>query len=157
MVDASELTDPVSYSPWWALLAAVLPLLVVAWFVGVGYWARVGRTVPAAPRRRLAAVRRQHLERLDQVEAAVRANQLSVRGAHQTISAIVRSFVAEVGPVDARTMTLEQLRGAAPEAVVGIVERLYPPEFAPEEQGRPHESLVPALDDARRLVARWGP
>jgi hypothetical protein len=157
MVDAAELTDPVAYANWWAVVAAVLPLIVVAWYVGVSRWTR-GRAPRTAPERRhLATVRREHLARLDRVEAAVTAGALSARAAHQSISEIVRAFVTDVGPVDARTMTLEQLRESTSAEVVDLVELLYPPEFAPAQQGRPDERLTPALQDARRLVATWVP
>ncbi len=157
MVDAAELTDPVAYSNWWAVVAAVLPLIVVAWYVGVSHWTRPRDTRSPRRERKLSVARREHLERLDRVQEAVTTGELSTRAAHQSISEIVRAFVTDVGPVDARTMTLEQLRESTSAEVVDLVELLYPPEFAPAQQGRPDERLTPALQDARRLVATWVP
>jgi hypothetical protein len=68
----------------------------------------------------------------------------------------VRSFVAAVSPLDARSMNLEQLRAAAPPAVVALVEHVYPPAFRPGD-GQAEERLGPALQDARALVGGWRP
>lgn len=82
---------------------------------------------------------------------------LSLRGAHQAISEVVRSFAAVVGPVDARPLTLEQLRVVGPVGLVDVVALVYPPEFSPATQGGPAERLAPALADARALVSDWRP
>ena len=155
MLAAAELTGPTSYSPWLTWLAVLLPLLVLGWYAGVTWWARR----PATPRETpiLDDARRQHLARLDQVEADVDSAALSLRGAHQAISEIVRSFATETGPVDVRPLTLEQLRVVGPSGLVDVVALVYPPEFAPATQGEPAERLAPALADARALVSDWRP
>lgn len=152
MLAAAEFTGPTSYAPWLTWLAIGLPLLVVAWYAGVTWWARK----PATPRRgRLERQRREHLARLDRVEAEVAAGELSLRSAHQSISEIVRSFAAAVGPVDTRPMALEQLRVHGHAGLVDVVALVYPPEFAPGAQGEPSERLAPALGDARTVITEW--
>jgi hypothetical protein len=157
MVGGSELTDPVAYSGWWLVLAVALPLLVVCWYVGITWWSRDVRLPSGSRRDALTSVRREHLERLDRVEAAVAAGTLSLRSAHQSISDIVRSFVARAGDVDARTMALEQLRVATPGPVVDVIALVYPPAFQPGDQGRPAERLARALTQARAVVNGWVP
>lgn len=152
---ATELTGPTSYAPWLTWLAAVLPALVVLYYLGVTLWAR--RPTRPRPGSSLAEARRTHLSRLDEVEAAVGRSELSLRGAHQAISEIVRAFVTAAGPLDARPLTLEQLRVVGPAGLVDVVTLVYPPEFAPPAQGEPAERLAPALADARALVSGWQP
>ena len=152
MPAAAEFTGPTSYSPWLTWLAVLLPLLVLAWYVGVTWWARPrGRWSP----RRLRTLRRDHLARLDRVEADVAAGDLSLRSAHQAISELVRSFAAQVGPLDARPLTLEQLRVVGPSGLVDVVALVYPPEFSPGAEGEPAERLAPALADARLVITEW--
>ncbi|GEP39339.1 hypothetical protein NPS01_30020 [Nocardioides psychrotolerans] len=152
---ATGLTGPTSYSPWLTWLAVLLVVLVVLYYAGVTWWARRPggrRGTPA-----LAETRRRHLARLDEVEASVGRAELSLRGAHQAISEIVRSFATAAGPLDARPLTLEQLRLVGPSGLVDVVALVYPPEFSPAAQGEPAERLAPALADARALVSDWLP
>ena len=152
MLGAAEFTGPTSYAPWLTWLAIALPVLVVVYYAGVTWWARS----PAKPRRgRLERQRREHLARLDRVEAEVAAGDLALRSAHQAISEIVRSFAAAAGPVDTRPMALEQLRVHGPAGLVDVVALVYPPEFAPGGQGEPSERLAPALADARAVIGEW--
>ncbi|WP_134739919.1 hypothetical protein [Nocardioides sp. 503] len=154
MLAAAEFTGPTSYSPWLTWLAILLPVLVVAWYAGVTWWARS----PGRPRETGSeAHRREHLARLDRVEAQVGAGDLSLRGAHQAISEIVRSFAAAVGAVDTRPMNLEQLRQRGPAPVAEVVALVYPPEFSPGSQGDPADRLAQALADARAVVVGWRP
>lgn len=151
MPGAGDFTDPVSYSGWWVVVAVVLPVLVVAWYAGVTWWTR-DRTVDHRPARlRRWLVRRAHLRELDRIEAAADAGSLSLRQAHQEVSATVRSFVTEAGDVDARTMNLRQLREAGVEQVVPVVEAVYPPAFGPDDDGS-REGLAQTLTEARRVV-----
>lgn len=152
MLGAAEFTGPTSYAAWLTWLAVLLPLLVVGWYAGVTWWARSPRRPGAVG---LEARRRAHLERLDRVEAAAAAGDLSLRAAHQAISEIVRSFAAAAGPVDARPMTLEQLRIHGHEGLVDVVALVYPPEFSPGDQGEPGDRLAPALADARVVIGEW--
>ncbi|WP_182524703.1 hypothetical protein [Nocardioides dongkuii] len=154
MVGAAEFTGPVAYAPWLTWLAVLLPVLVLAYYLGVTWWARPPRVRrPPEPRQH----RREHLEQLDAVEREVAAGSLGLREAHQAISRIVRSFAAEAGPVDVRTMTLEQLRAGAPSTVVDLVALVYPPEFAPGTEGAPAQRLDRALADARAAITEWQP
>ncbi|MFA6299665.1 MAG: hypothetical protein WC642_10890 [Nocardioides sp.] len=152
MLGAAEFTGPTSYAAWLTWLAVLLPVLVVAWYAGVTWWARS----PSRPHLHdLETQRRDHLARLDRVEAEVAGGTLSLRAAHQAISEIVRSFAAAAGPVDARPMTLEQLRVHGHAGLVDVVALVYPPEFSPGAQGGPAERLAPALADARTVIGEW--
>jgi hypothetical protein len=157
VVAASELTDPVAYSRWWLVLAVLLPLVVVAWYAGVRRWVRTRSPLSQPPHRGIEELRIDTHERLDRVEAAVARGDMTLRAAHQSISEIVRSFVADAGSVDARVMDLEQLRHSTADDVVDLIELVYPPAFAPGDEGQPQERLAPALREARELVATWRP
>jgi len=166
MPAAGDLAGPVSYSWLWGLVAVLGPLLVAGWYAGVTWFTR-DRTVSHTPSwLRLRTARREHLRRLDRIEAAAADRTLSSREAHQAVSATVRSFVAEAGAVDARTMNLQQLRESELQPVAAVVEHVYPPAFAPdpvveeraERASRNHptdDRLTVALRDARELVSEW--
>ncbi|WP_028660532.1 hypothetical protein [Nocardioides insulae] len=152
-----ELVDPVGYSSWWALFGVLAVLAVVVYYVVVSLWGRPWRR--RTEQRRggdVGTVRAQHLEQLDAVESAVAAGSLAARVAHQQLSTILRSYVAQVTPIEAPVMTLEELRADAPAELAEAIEVMYPPEFAPDDLGGADRAFGEAAHRARSLVTRWG-
>lgn len=160
---ARGLADPVSYSRWLLPLAVALAVLVVLFYAAATWQTRKVRARRDRPAPRVSNARAEHLRRLDRLEDDVHAGRVTPREAHQAVSRIVRSFLTSAGPVDVRSMTLADLRdgevSAGPNGkdLVGLLERIYPAAFAPEEEGRPGEQLDGALRDARALVDAWTP
>ena len=153
-----EFAGPVGYSSLWLWLAVagfavVASYYLVAWFLtrpprAAGTrWARPA-DVPDA--------RREHLRRIDAIEAEVRAGRLELRLGHQQLSEVVRSYVQAVSHLPARTMALADFRSQAPAPLTSAIELMYPPEFAPDggdHQG--HERFERAVLASRRLVTSW--
>lgn len=150
-----EFTDPVAYSSPWGVVAVVLVLLVVAWYAGVTWWTRDRADSRRPGRIHLWRARRATFRDLDRVEAAFGAGEMPAREAHRAVSAAVRSFAAAVGPVDARALNLQQLRGALPQ-VAAVVEAVYPPAFQPDEDGDAGAVLGEVLRTARVTVGELG-
>ena len=150
-----ELTDPVGYWSGWLFVAIALPLLVVAWYAAATWLTRDRSVVRTPAWFRLWRARRTHLRELGRIETAQQEGELTTRSAHQAVSATVRSFVAEVGDVDARTMNLAQLRESGVPEVVPVVELVYPPAFQPRPAAEDDERLETALADARDVVSGW--
>ncbi len=155
MLVGDELVDPVRYAGHWAVVATVLPVLVVAYYVAVTWWTRE----PTATRRpvwwRLRLARRRHLRELDHIATERAAGRLSTRQAHQAVSATVRSFAESVGAVDARSMNLTQLQEAGPAPVAAVVATAYPPAFRPGTRVEDDERLEALITEARAVVTGW--
>ena len=152
MLAAGEFTGPVGYSPVWVVLAVVLAVLVMAYYVAVAHWARLGFE-PDVEASALEEARAEHLKQIDSIEASLRAGRLSLRTAFQELSLTVRSFVDDVTEVPARFMALEDLRHSADPRVADAIARMYPPEFEPEET--PPKEFLASLVQARELVTTW--
>lgn len=152
MLAAAEFTGPVGYSPVWVVLAVVLVLLVMAYYVGVAHWARRG-WVPDVEASALEEARADHLRQIDSIEASLRAGRISLRAAFQELSLTVRSFVDDVTEVPARFMALEDLRHSADPRVAEAIARMYPPEFGPDDT--PPKEFLASLGQARELVTTW--
>lgn len=152
MLAAGEFTGPVGYSPMWVVLAVVLVVLVIAYYVAVAHWARLGFELDAEASG-LEEARAEHLRQIDSIEAALRAGRLSLRTAFQELSLTVRSFVDDVTEVPARFMALEDLRDSADPKVAEAIARMYPPEFGPDDT--PRQEFLDSLVQARELVATW--
>lgn len=152
-----EFTGPVAYDDRWLWIAAGLVSLVVLYYLASWWFTRRPR-VPVVARVPVDVpdARSAHLARIDELVDQVHAGRLPARAGHQQLSEIVRSWVATVTPLPARTMALADFRDRAPTELVEAIELMYPPEFAPDADG--HGDLA-AFDDAvvraRRLVGSW--
>lgn len=149
-----EFAGPVAYDERWLWLA-LLGLLAVA-----VYYALVLLLTRRRPERpptedAVLAARREHLERIDRIEASVRAGRLAARDGHQQLSEAVRSYVGRVSPLPALTMALADFRVRAPRPLTDAIELMYPPEFAPDDVGGARERFDDAVRQARELVGSW--
>jgi len=154
MPGGSEFFPPTQFSPLWAILGVFLILAVVAWFIIVPVLTRPKpapfQFAPAyAPLSVPARARFEHL--IDGVEVAYLRGQLSVREAHQQLSAIVRGFAHESSGYPASAMTLTELRELNLPGLSEAVERFYPAEFGINESGSVAESAA----QARAVVREW--
>lgn len=153
-----EFRAPVPYYDRWVWLALLVLLAVVVYYVLSLVLTRSPRpqpdlTVDRDAEERLDA-RSTCLGEIDRIESQVRRGEIELRRAHQELSETVRSYVDTVTTLPARTMSLADLRAAAPGELAYAIELMYPPEFAPEHDDA-RERFDAALHHARRVVATW--
>jgi hypothetical protein len=153
----ADFYPPMTYSPIWTAIAVGILLGIAGW--GLVIWAqtlpaRSRQEPPLPPGWRLARLKGDYLERIDELVRLADSGELSVRRAHQELSIAVRSFVEEASGVAAPTMTLAELRGNPDPAlrpVSDVVRGFYPIEFGPDR----FASVAEAAGYAREVVARW--
>lgn len=151
-----EFTGPVSYGDRWLVLACVLVAAVLVYFAVVWWTTRPPRVTSIARAHvDVPGVRVDHLRSIDKIVAQVRTGSLPAREGHQGLSEVVRSYVATVTTLPARTMALADFRARAPQELVDAIELMYPPEFAPDSAVAT-DTFDAAVDRARRLVSSWG-
>jgi hypothetical protein len=152
-----EFHGPVGYSHLWLWLAVAAVLVVALYYLAAWLLTRPRRSGPAGRGRTtdVPGARRDHLQRIDAIEADVRAGRLPARVGHQRLSEVVRSYVQAVSQLPALTMALADFRAQAPAPLADAIELMYPPEFAPDGPIA-LERFDQALRDGRRLVASWG-
>lgn len=147
----ADLQGPVGYSPVWTVLAVAAAAATLLYFAVVLWWTRAPRPDrPETPSR----VRRRHLREIDAISQAVSARRLDPIAGHQRLSATVRRFVQSTTDLPAEAMTLDALRGIGPEPLTRLLEDLYPPAFAGDEDVAA-ERFAEAARDAREVVASW--
>ena len=151
----ADIVPPMLFGALWPILGALAILLVVAWFILVPLLSRLfSRRKPkkVVERPRPAARGRAgSLSAIDVVEREALAGSITIREAHLRLSEIVRSFASENRPVDARTMTLTELREHDMTIVADAVAQFYPIAFQEEEL----TELGPAPQIAREAVHSW--
>lgn len=148
---------PVDYSHRWAWFALLALALVAAYYVASVWLTRPRPAPPPPPPPPAPDLRTQHLARIDAIDRAVRSGELPLREGHQRLSEVVREYVERVTSLPATTMSLADLRLRAPRPLVVIIEAVYPPEFAPDQDtaGEAAERFGVALHHARGLVSTW--
>jgi hypothetical protein len=158
MPGIDELYPPMTYAwYWWLVLPAFIALLV-AWLLLSKRAARVRGWSHQPPDPEALAAwrpridpRLQALSSIQNVENALRGGQMTVRDAHLELSSILRDFAYQHTGVDARTMTLEELRSSNLGRVAQLIEDFYPVAFAPD----PSRQVDDALANARSVVRTW--
>lgn len=153
----ADFYPPMTYSPLWSAIGVVILGGIVGWAVVVWSQTRAARVEPEPdlpPGWRLARLKGDYIERIDEIVRHSEAGELSDRRAHQELSVVVREFVHAASGVRAPTMTLADLGRTGDPAlarVSDVVRGLYPVEFGPD---RP-VSVGAAAAYARDVVARW--
>lgn len=154
-----EFAPPMDHSSTWLVLALVALAVVGLYYLAVTMWARPRRPAPpppaptSPPPRR--DYRREHLDRLDAIEREVNDGALTARDGHQQVSATVRAYVARATNLPADTMTLADLRAADAGQLTDTVALMYPPSFAPRDEGHAAELFPEAVARAREVVRSW--
>ena len=158
MHDGSEIISPMQYQPLWLVLGIVAALLVVAWYLLIPSIARrsTRRRAPLPPEfvRAYGGPMGAHdraLQAIDQVEQSARAGAITVREAHLRLSAIVREFAWDMTRIDARTMTLTELKATGFTPIADAVAQFYPIAFQEDEL----TDLGSIADVARGAVTAW--
>ncbi|MBN9606656.1 MAG: hypothetical protein J0G30_08600 [Actinomycetales bacterium] len=157
MPGTEELYPPFLLDWWWWGALPLFAALLIAWIL---LSKRVARArgflddpglvagIPWQPQVDPVA---QALQRIRVVEQALGAGQLTVRDAHHELSTILRDFAYLRTGIDARTMTLDELRASSLGRIADLIEDFYPVAFAPD----PSHAVDDALVNVRATVRAW--
>ena len=149
---------PMEYSWPWLAIALALVVIIAAWYLLLPILARFQlrkRELPPVPGipplTGLAPARRAALARIAAVEKGVAATTLHIREAHLELSAILREFAFAVTGIDARAMTLTELRASSFHSIAEVVAQYYPIAFQVTE----HTALGNSAELARGVIESW--
>lgn len=154
---AIDIVPPMQFQWFWLVIGIGIVLLIVAWYLLIPLIARRSLRAPAAPApyqrpyQGPAGAAERALAAIAEVERSCTAGTISVREAHLRFSAIVREFAWDMSRVDARTMTLTELRATGLSTIAGAVAQFYPIAFQEEEL----LELGTAAGVARGAVTSW--
>lgn len=152
-MNAAELHPLLPASDWWLVAAAgaIAGFLVLAgWPVFARLWAHSGARADG-PAHVPGNTRREYLSKIDALDTAWRAGELSEREVAQRLGTIVRRFARSAWGIDVSHMTLAELRAHRIEPIAVAVSRLYAAEFSDEAA----IDCRAELGAARKLVGRW--
>ena len=153
----AEFYPPMTYSPVWLYIGVIILMAIAGWAVVIWTQTRPGRT-PRKPEPppgwRMARLKGDYIDRIDEIVRLAEAGDLDARRAHQELSVALREFVEEASGISAPTMTLSELghsRNPALGPVTEVVRGIYPVEFGPDR----NTSVFSAATFARQVVAQW--
>ena len=123
---------PLPYSIWWVVLAVLLILSTIGWFVGVLVWtlpvARL-QTIPVLRDISARVLARKFSAAVGRVDERYRAGELSARQAYTEMSRILRNFVYYRTGVRAQYMALGEVAHSSAAAAAPLVSALYARQF----------------------------
>ncbi|HCE60754.1 MULTISPECIES: hypothetical protein [Janibacter] len=147
---------PQGYAVTWPVLGGFILFGLLIWAVAIWLLTRRpedpelhGSLPPSA----LAKLRRDALTRIDEVEARVRAEEITARRGHHELSKIVRGFVSRASGLKAEIMTAADLRERGPAHLAALIEEYYPRQFGADEADPP--SFTRSAGAARDVVGGW--
>lgn len=151
MPAADELTGPLGYSGWVALLGLACVLLVAGGYAFLAWRGLRPDPRPEEHPTPTPGLREDTLARIDAVGTSVAAGRLDRRDATTALSPIVRGYVGAMTGRPVSSMTLADLEASGLPRVPELVSVLYPPQFAPESSA----DTMHLVARAREVVATW--
>lgn len=160
-----ELFGPVGYGWWWPFVGLAIMALVVWWVVRSwrGTPVKPGDTPPPPPPGgpvaynpgdTFGAIRPIYLARVDEIEKRYEAGELDARAAHLALSAVVRDFATVRQGVDARVLTLTELKElSGTKRIARLIESYYQPAFS--RRGSAGRLTRRAVLGARDVIRQW--
>lgn len=149
---ADDLVPPQTFPAAWLVVAVACLAVLGAWGAVAASTYYRGIAAPAgedAPRPHARQLLHAELCRL---EAKALDGAIGPRAGAQELVLLVRALARIVTGIDARHLTLEEMRGHARLApAADLIERLYAKEFARDEDA----GIERELREAKRLAERW--
>lgn len=145
----------VGYWPIWGLLAVVILLAIVAYYLFVWWNTRKRDPLPdlevPQPAPDLGSIRVAKLREVDAVEARYLRGEISSRKAHAEFSRLVREYVAAATGIPADKMDLTQLRGTGLRGTSFTIAQYYPIVFGARE----YRGVSQGAQAARSVMTQW--
>jgi len=157
MESSVELQAPMAFLQIWAWLAAIL--IIGAVFLQIFFRVRRARAgqvprkirIRKPPAKMLPEIKERYLRELFDVEGALGREEITVRQAFQTLSAIIRNFVFEVTGIRVQNYTLYEIRQLNMPRLTKLIEEYYAPEFARSTRMKGFASIK----RTRGVITRW--
>ncbi len=154
VVAEATLYPPEQYSARWLILGVACVVAVLAGYLVV---LRITKEPKAAPQAggdasALTRLKKHFLELVDDVERRYATGSLPERDVFLELSSLMRRFVFEATGVRAHTLTLAELREAAPAPVSATIADIYPAEFEPDPVD---VSVGSSIAGVREVISTW--
>ena len=112
---AAEFYPPMAYSPVWLYIGVILLMAIGGWAAVIWAQTRPGRT-PRPPEPplgwRMARLKGDYLERIEEIVRLAEAGELDARRAHQALSVALRQFVHEASGISAPATATGSSKGS---------------------------------------------
>ena len=147
------LEDPFAFSSYWYAIGLGLILLALGLFMLCPpILDRIEKRSRSSFRKSFySRTKDKYLKKIGKVEAAFDKGQLNMRGVHQQMSSIVRSFVQTVTGWPTEAMVYLELVNLDRPELAELVRQYYEPEFAYYSEA----DAKSAIEKGKELITKW--
>ncbi len=147
------LEAPFAFSSYWYAVGLGLILLAIILFLLFPrIVSRIERASRSSVRKRFySKTKDKYLKKIEKVEASFNNGQLDMRGVHQQMSTIVRSFVQKVTGWPTEAMVYLELINLDRPELAELVRQYYEPEFAYYSEA----DAKSAIEKGKELITKW--
>lgn len=152
-----ELQKPMSYAVWPMVVLGVIVFCIILYFL----LPRIIRSLRNKPKKAptphirtyqdVLAIKGKYISELNALESNVLGQKITIRGAYQKMSTLIRRFVYEMTGIKVQNYTLEDIR----KLNMPMLEQLIGEYLAPEFAKRTESNVMASLAKTKWVVERW--
>lgn len=150
-----KLQDMFSYSIYYIFIVFILVFALTIYFIVT----RKKKTrdneeeiiVKKAETKDLNAIKNKYIKKIENLEEKLNNKKISIRGAYQSLSSIIRYFVYEVTNIKVQNYTLREIERLKMPELSELIKEYYAPEFAKHSLGNIKESI----SKTRKVIEKW--
>ena len=163
MVTTVELQNPMEYSLWVSIIAGLLIIIAVVYFI---YFiirlilkknkdAEKKSAVPVTPRPIAASLLKdKYIRRVQDIKKQYMGKNIGIRDGYQELSVVIREFVHEETGINVESLTAAEIRAKGIGKLDRLMEEYYVPEFAEDEKIK-GKDLPRSCDTAEEVIRSW--
>lgn len=154
MQTSVNLQEPFSYSEYpMIIIVGILIILAIYW---------IDKKIRKKAKKDIIQVKQvsqedtrkikdKYLKILEELNQKIENNQISLRGAYQEISSIIRMFVYEETNIQVQNYTLRDIEKINMPVLYELVREYYTPEFARNSKG----DIKASLNKTKEVIEKW--
>ncbi len=151
-----KLQEPFSYSIYQMLIVFILVIIFTIYFICTKKKKNkencVREIIIKQPDAKdINAIKLKYIKKIENLEEKINNNKISIRGAYQNLSVIIRFFVYEITNIKVQNYTLREIERLGIPALSELIKEYYAPEFAKHSLGNIKESIV----KTRKVIEKW--
>lgn len=150
-----KLQDMFSYSIYQIFIVFILVFALTIYFIATRK-KNVKDTkeeiiVKKAEEKDLNTIKNKYIKKIENLEEKLNNKKISIRGAYQDLSSIIRYFVYEVTNIKVQNYTLREIERLKMPELSDLIKEYYVPEFAKHSLGNIKESI----SKTRKVIEKW--
>lgn len=150
MQTSVNLQEPFSYSIYYIIIVLILIVILTLYFILTRKKKQIIE-IKSVSIEEKNIIKQKYMEQLDELEAKVDNNKISMRIAYQTLSSIIRHFIYEMTDIKVQNYTLKEIKSINIPVLYDLIKEYYAPEFAKQSLG----NIKSSMEKTRKVIEKW--